>query len=67
VECCELTTATIASKELASIRVAAVEEAPGSKRPTCSFKPAENTKEVPVDPTGSDGKMLHVGSDLSPK
>jgi hypothetical protein len=66
-ECCELATATIASKELAAIRVVAVEEAPGSKQPTCSFKPMNNTKEVPVDPTSSDGKMLHIGSDLSPK
>jgi hypothetical protein len=58
---------TIASKELAAIRVAIVEGAPNSKRLVCSFEPMENTKEVPVDPTGSDGKVLCISSDLSPK
>jgi hypothetical protein len=43
-----------------------VEEAPNSKQPMCSFEPTENTKEVPVDPTGSNGKVLRIGSDLSP-
>jgi hypothetical protein len=43
---------TIASEELAAIRVATVEE---------------NAKEVPIDPTDSDGKVLCIGSDLSPK
>jgi hypothetical protein len=66
-ECCALATVTIASKELVAIRVAAVEGAPNSKWPTCSFEPSENTKEVPVDPTGSDGKVLRIGSNLSPK
>jgi hypothetical protein len=67
VECYELTTTTIASEELAAIKVATVEEAPNSKRPACSFEPTENTKEVPVDPTSSNGKVLHIGSDLSSK
>jgi hypothetical protein len=67
VDCCELAAVTIASEELAAIRVATVEEEPDSKRPTCSFEPAKNTKEVPVDPTGSDGKVLRIGLDLAPK
>jgi hypothetical protein len=61
VECYELATTTIASEELAAIKVATVEEAPNSKWPT------ENTKEVPVDPTSSNGKVLRIGSDLSSK
>jgi hypothetical protein len=27
----------------------------------------ENAKEVPIDPTSFDGKVLRIGSDLSPK
>jgi hypothetical protein len=44
-----------------------MEEAPDAKRSTCSFGPAENTKEILVDPTGSDGKVLRIGLDLPPK
>jgi hypothetical protein len=67
VVCCEHAAATITSKELIAIKVVTVEEAPNSKQPACSFKPMENTKEVPVDPIGSDGKVLRIGSDLFPK
>jgi hypothetical protein len=66
-ECCELATVTIASEELAATKVVAVEEAPDSKKPACSFEPTENTKEVLVNPTGSDNKVLRIGSNLSPK
>jgi hypothetical protein len=66
-ECCELAAMTIASEGLAAIRVATIKGAPDSKRPVCSFEPTENTKEVPINPTGSDGKVLCIGSDLSPK
>jgi hypothetical protein len=65
-ECCELAAATIASEELTATRVAMVEEAPNSKRPTSSFEPAENTKEILVDPAGSEDKVLRIDSDLSP-
>jgi hypothetical protein len=67
VECCELAAVTIASEELTAITVATVEETPNSKWPACSFEAIENTKEVPVDPTGFNGKVLRIGSDLSPK
>jgi hypothetical protein len=67
VECCEVAITTIASKELVAIRVATVEEALDSKWPTCSFEPTKNTKEVLVNPTGSDVKVLCIGFDLSPK
>jgi hypothetical protein len=58
---------TITSKELIAIRVVTVEGAPDSKRPVCSFEPVENTKGVPIDPTSSNGKVLRISSDLSPK
>jgi hypothetical protein len=62
-----ISTATIASKELTATRAATVEEALDAKRPMCSFEPTESTKEILVDPTGSDGKVLHIGLDLLPK
>jgi hypothetical protein len=67
VECYELTTTTIASEELATIRVVTVKEVPDSKRLAYSFELTENAKEVPIDPTNFDGKVLRIGSDLSPK
>jgi hypothetical protein len=66
-ECCELAATTIASKELANIREAVAKDAPDSKRQAGAFEPVENTKEVPVDPSGSDGKVLRISSDLSPQ
>jgi hypothetical protein len=67
VECCELAAMTVAFEELAAISVATVEDAPDSKRLVCSFKPTDNTKEVLVDPAGSDNKVLRISSDLPPK
>jgi hypothetical protein len=53
VECCELTAATIAFKELVVIREEIVEEAPNSKWSTRSFEPIEGTKEVLIDPSST--------------
>jgi hypothetical protein len=67
VECCELAAATIASEVLMVIREAVIEDALDSKRQARAFEPMEGTKDVPIDPNGSNDKMLHVGTDLSPK
>jgi hypothetical protein len=67
VECCKLATVTIASEELAAIRKETADEAPDSKRPTRSFEPMEGTKEVPVNPSNPNGKVLRIGADLSTK
>jgi hypothetical protein len=58
---------TIASEELMTIREAMDEDTPDSKGQAKSFEPIEDTKEVPVDPNDPNGKVLHVGADLSPK
>ena len=67
VECCEHTAAIIVSKELAAIREEVVEEVPDPKRSDRSFEPIEGTKEVLIDPSGSEGKVVHIGTTLSPK
>ena len=65
VECCEHVMAIVASKELAVIIEDIVEETPDAKKPTGSFKSAEGSKEVLVDPSSSKGKMVRVGTALS--
>ena len=57
--------AIVASKELAAIREEVVEEAPDPKRSAESFKPLEGTKEVLIDPSGSKGKVVRIGTTLS--
>ena len=67
VECCEHAVAIVASKELAAIRKEVVEEAPDPKLPAGSFEPIEGTKEVLIDPSGSKGKVVCIGTTLSSK
>ena len=67
VECCEHTTAIVASKELAAIRVEVVEIAPNPKRSVRSFEPVECTKEVLIDPSGSMGKVVLISTTVSSK
>jgi hypothetical protein len=55
VECCEYAEAIIKSEVL------------NPKRTTGSFEPAEGVKEVPLDPSGSSSKTVHVGTTLDPK
>ena len=67
VECCEHAVAIVASKELVAIIKEVAEEAPNSKRLAESFEPVEGTKEVLIDPSGSKGKMVRIGTTLSSK
>ena len=67
VECCEHATAIVTSKELAAIWEEIVEEAPDAEKVTGSFKSAEGSKEVIIDPGSSEGKMVRIGTTLSPE
>ena len=67
VECCEHASAIITSKELTVIKEGTVEEAPDSKQSAGSFKPVEGTKEVLIDPSSSEGKVVRIGTTLSSK
>ena len=55
----------VASKELATIREEVIEEAPDPKRSARSFEPIEGAKEVLIDPSGSKGKVVHIGTTVS--
>jgi hypothetical protein len=67
VECYEYAEAIIESDALAAELEARLKEAPDPKWSTGSFQPAEGVKEVPLDPSGSNSKMVHVGTALDPK
>jgi hypothetical protein len=57
VECCELVV----------IKEGIAKEAPDSKWSVGSFEPIEGTKEVLIDPSSTKGKVVHIGTSLSPK
>ena len=57
--------AIIAFKELMAIREEIIKEAPDPKWLVGSFEPLEGTKEVLTDPSGSKGKVVHIGTTLS--
>ena len=65
VECRGHAAAIISSGELAAIKKEVTEEAPDTKKSTRSFKPAEGSKEVLIDPDSTEGKMVRVGTTLS--
>ncbi|XP_066324423.1 uncharacterized protein [Miscanthus floridulus] len=67
VECCEHATTIVASKELTAIREEIVEEVPNPKQPVESFEPMEGSKEVLIDPSSSEGKVVRIGTTLSSK
>ena len=64
VECCEHAVAIVTSKELVAIRKEVVEEALDPKWSAGSFKPVEGAKEVLIDPSGSKGKVVCIGTTL---
>jgi len=67
VECLEYREAIENSTELASKLEALAAEALEPKCHAGSFEPAEGTKKIPLDPNGSDGKVLTISADLNPK
>jgi hypothetical protein len=67
VECCKYGEAIIESEVLAAELEARLKEAPDPKRSIGSFKPIEGVKEVLLDPSSSNSKMVRVGTALDPK
>jgi len=65
VECCDHASAVVATKELATLREEVAEKMPDAKTTTGLFKPAEGSKEVHVDPSGSEAKRVRIGTSLS--
>ena len=65
VKCCGHATAIVASGELAALKEEVTEEALDAKKSTRSFKSAEGSKEVLIDPESTEGKMVRIGTTLS--
>ena len=65
VKCCGHGTEIVASGELAALKEEVSEEAPDEMQSTGSFKSAEGSKEVLVDPSSSEGKTVCIGTVLS--
>ena len=59
--------AIVASKELVAIGKVVAEEAPDPKWSAGSFEPVEGTKEVFIDPSSPEGKVVRIGTTLSSK
>ena len=64
VECCGHATTIIAAEELAALKEV-TEEAPDANKSIGSFESAEGFKEVLIDPSSSEGKMVCIGTTLS--
>ena len=65
VKCCGHAAVVVASRELTALREEVVEKMPDAKKSTGSFESAEGSKEVLVDPSSSEGKMVRIGTTLS--
>ena len=65
VECCGHATTIVASRELATLKEDVAEDAPDAKKSTGSFESVENSKEVLIDPSSSEGKTVCIGTMLS--
>ncbi|XP_066308056.1 uncharacterized protein [Miscanthus floridulus] len=66
-ECYEHAMVIVTSKELAAIRKDIAIEAPDPKWSLELVEPIEGSKEVLIDPSGSKGKVLRIGTMLSSK
>ena len=59
------TAVIVASKEHTTIGKEVTEEAPDPKRSAGSFELVEGTKEVLIDPSSPEGKVVRIGTTLS--
>ena len=50
-----------------AIRKEVAEETPNHKRSARSFEPVEGAKEVLIDPSNPEGKVVRIGTTLSSK
>ena len=67
VKCGDHAAAIVAFEELATIRKEVTEEVPDPKKLIGYFEPAEGSNEVLTDPDSPEGKVVHIGTTLSPK
>jgi hypothetical protein len=66
-ECIEHGEAILESTTLAANLDGLADEVPDPKRHAGNFKPADDVKLVPLDPTDPKGKALSISATLDPK
>jgi hypothetical protein len=66
-ECIEHGEAILESATLAANLDGLAKEAPDPKRHASNFKPTEDVKLIPLDPTDPNGKALSISATLDPK
>ena len=66
-ECYEHAKVIVASTELTTILKEATEDTLDSKQTAGTFKPIEDVKEVPMDPSYPNSKVLRISTTLSSK
>ena len=67
VECCGHAAVVVASRELTTLRKEVAKRMPDAKKSTGLFESAEGYKEILIDPSSSEGKIVHIGTALSSK
>ena len=67
VQCCEYAAAITCTEDPAVQLAESAEDPPDSKQSDTSFEATEGVKEVPLDPSSSNGKTVRIGATLSPK
>ncbi|XP_066320537.1 uncharacterized protein [Miscanthus floridulus] len=67
VKCYNHAIVIVASRELAAIKKEVVEEALNPKRSTGSFELVEGSKEVLIDLSNPEGKVVRIGTTFSSK
>lgn len=67
VECCDLAEGAAANQELSMMLQTMDKQAPDAKSVGMSFKPANDVKEVPLDPKHTDTRTVRIRSNLSQK
>lgn len=64
VECCDLAEGATTSQELLEVLQAVNEQAHHAKMEDMTFKPTDDTKEVPLDPDHAYGRMIRIKAKL---
>ena len=67
VECCEHAALVVAKSDMEAYKAEVGLDVPDARRPSESFKPDADSKEVPLNPEEPQGKKLRIGTTITPK
>lgn len=67
VEFCDLAKGVSKGQVLSKVLQTIGKKAPDAKKAATTFKPTDDTKEVPLDPRSTNRQTVCIGATLSPK